>query len=208
MKGSPDSPADRGKSGRRLGVVSAAVAAVLLVLAILWATDREDPVTSPSATQVVPTSTRSMPGSSNPVPAQDEVIVAEGLFEGSSFDWFMTAWETSDGRTCARLGGVECFLIPVGGHLSDLFITEDLFPGGQPGWCGYGTVTGANSVRLHLADGTEADPAVYSSPEFDVDFFVHCRMGDSQSAGVAALAADGTVLEEMPDPDADQPEPP
>jgi hypothetical protein len=184
-------------------MVLAAVAAVLLVLAILWAMDGEDPMVVQTATQVVPTPTSSVPGSSDPVPTQDEVVVAEGLFEGSSFDWFLTAWESGDGTICARLGGMGCFSIPEGGHLSGLFITEDVFPAGQPGWCGYGTVKGADSVRLDLTDSTEADAAVYSSPEFDVDFFVHCQMGDSQSAGVAALAADGTVLEEMPNPDAE-----
>lgn len=207
MNVSTSSPADKGsKSGRRPGVVFAALAAVLLVLAILWATDGEDPMAAPTTTQV-PTSTSSVPVSSDPI-FQDEVIVAEGLFEGSSFDWFMTAWRSSDGTTCARLGGVGCFSIPEGGHLSGLFITEHVFPEGQPGWCGYGTVTGADSVRLDLADGTEVDATVYSTPEFDVDFFVHCQMGDSQSADVVALAADGTVLEEVPDPDADQPETP
>ena len=182
--------------------VGLGTAAVVILLGVIsfWAFPREPSTPTPTDT---PPAT--VPGTIETVPPEDEVIVAEGLFEGSSFDWFMTAWETSDRTICARLVEVGCFSIPEGGHLSDLFIAEGL-PGRQPGWCGYGTVTGADSVRLRLADGREADATVYSSPDFDVDFFVHCQMGDRQSAGVAALAADGTVLEVMPDPETDQPD--
>lgn len=188
-------------------VVGLGTAAVVILLGVVsfWVFPDEPSAPTPTDTPPATAPGTFEPGPLETVPPEDEVIVAEGLFEGSSFDWFMTAWETSDGTTCARLGGVGCFSIPEGGHLSGLFITEG-FPGGQPGWCGYGTVTGADSVRLHLADGTEADATVYSSPEFDVDFFVHCQMGDSQSARVAALAADGTVLDETTDPETDQPD--
>lgn len=176
------------------GVVAiAAVAAVVLPLIFLNVPSSDQ--TSPSDLGQDSSATTSIPvDSTDPAPAEDGIVVATGVFAGSSAEWELTAWASEDGEVCAELGGVGCFTIAEGEHLSGMFVTEP----SAASWCGYGTVINAASVEIELADESTVNATVVAHPEFAVDFFVHCQIGGGPGVRLAAIGADETVLEELP----------
>ena len=177
-------------------VVAAAIAALVLPLILLNA---------PSSDQISPSDlgqdsvvTTSIPvDSTDGTPAEDRFVVATGVFVGSSGEWELTAWETEGGEVCADLGGIGCFMIAEGSHLSGMFVTAPAGAGPR-GWCGYGTVVNAASVQIVLAGETTVNATVVTHPEFGVDFFVHCQTDGEPAGRLAAIGADGTTLEELP----------
>lgn len=184
----------RMSSGWMIGLGTATVVILLGLVSFLMAPS--EPTLAPPVNLPPPATTQAheLDDPFRSVPPEEEILIAQGVFEGSSMEWRMTAWTADSGTTCVRLGGVSCFSIPEDRHLSGLFITEPQ-PGGQAGWCGYGTVTAAASVQLRLPDGSTVEAPIYSNPEFEDDFFAHCQLGDQPTEGAAALAADGTILQ-------------
>lgn len=77
-----------------------------------------------------------------------------------------------------------------------MFVAEPATRGAS-GWCGYGTVVDADSVQIVLADETTVNATVVAHPEFDVDFFVYCQIDGWPAGRLAAIGADGTILEEL-----------
>lgn len=185
----------RTPAGWTVGLAAAAVV-ILLGVGSFWVFSPEP--TTPSPVGDTPTTSIAVGTEpSDSARSGERFVVATGVFADSAIDWQLTAWQTGSGEVCAELGGVGCFTIRDGGYLSGMFITEPA-AGGQEGWCGYGTVVDADSVELVLTDDTTVFVPVYEHPEFDVDFFVHCQVGGGPAGRLAAIAADGTILEELP----------
>lgn len=133
-------------------------------------------------------------------PAGPEVIIAEGTYLGSTDDWQMSAFITTDGYLCLQIGGIGCIGdIPSDGHLGAL-LTDSGFESGQEArWCAYGTSRDAASVQLRLPDGTQTAAPIFSNPDFEFDFYAFCSLGDRPPIKVSALDSNGNIIDVIPD---------
>lgn len=136
-----------------------------------------------------------------PEPVGPEVIIAEGTYLGSTIGWQMSAFNTTEGHLCIRLNGMGCIGdIPSGEHLGALLTDYSGFETGQEArWCAYGTVRDADSIQLRLPDGTQTAAPIFTNPEFDVDFYAYCSLGDQPANEVTALDSDGNLIDVVPD---------
>ncbi|MGF1618795.1 MAG: hypothetical protein ACFCU2_13480 [Acidimicrobiia bacterium] len=135
-----------------------------------------------------------------PEPAGPEVSIAEGTYQGSTRAWRMSAFQTTEGNLCIRLEGMGCIGdIPPGEHLGALLTDTGFDDGEENRWCAYGTVRDTDTVRLHLPDGTQTTAPIFTAPEFDVDFYAYCSLGNQPANQVTALDADGNIIDVVPE---------
>lgn len=135
-----------------------------------------------------------------PEPAGPEVTIAEGTYQGTTIGWRMSAFETTEGNLCIRLEGLGCVgNIPAGEHLGALLTSSGFEAGEGSQWCTYGTVRNTDTVRLRLPDGTQTTAPIFITPEFDVDFYAYCSLGDQPANQVTAQDADGNIIDVVPE---------
>jgi len=135
-----------------------------------------------------------------PEPAGPEVTIAEGTYHGSTVGWQMSAFNTTEGDLCLRLSGMGCVTdMQSGEHLGALLTSYGFDAGQEALWCAYGTVRGAEAVQLRLPDGTQTIAPIFTNPDFDVDFYAYCSLGDDPANEVTALDSNGDILDVVPD---------
>lgn len=135
-----------------------------------------------------------------PEPAGPEAMIAEGTYDGSTVGWRMSAFNTTEGNLCIRLSGMGCVTgMQSADHLGALLTSSSFDAGEEARWCAYGTVRDAEAVQLRLPDGTERVAPIFTSPDFDVDFFAYCSLGDQPASEVSALDSAGNVIDVVPD---------
>lgn len=135
-----------------------------------------------------------------PEPVGPEVTIAEGTYQGSRIGWRMSAFRSTDGSLCIQLEGMGCISdIPPGKHLGALLTSSGFEAGEDNRWCTYGTVRNADTVRLRLPDGTQTTAPIFTTPNFAVDFYAYCSLGDQPANQVTALDADGNIIDVIPE---------
>lgn len=135
-----------------------------------------------------------------PEPAGPEVTIAEGTYQGSTTGWRMSAFQTTEGNLCIRLEGMGCISdMPPGEHLGALLTSSGFEAGEDNRWCAYGTVRSADSVQLRLPDGTQTTAPIFTTPNFDVDFYAYCGLGDQPPNQVTALDTNGNIIDVIPE---------
>jgi hypothetical protein len=135
-----------------------------------------------------------------PEPAEPEVTIAEGTYQGSTVGWQMSAFSTTEGDLCVRLSAMGCIGdIPSDEHLGALLTSSGFEAGQETRWCAYGTVREADSVLLRLPNGNQTAASIYTNTDFDVDFYAYCSLGDRPANEVRALDSNGIIIDVVPD---------
>ncbi len=57
----------------------------------------------------------------------------------------------------------------------------------------------ADSVHLRLSDGNQTAAPVVTNPNFDVDFYAYCSLGDQPANQVTALDSNGNLIDVIPE---------
>lgn len=125
-------------------------------------------------------------------PVGEEVIIAEGINQGQP--WKLSAFYTTSSNLCVRLGGMACVTDPRLSPHVGVLMTATIGTEPASEWCAFGLVREAAAVELRLPDGSTKTAAIYTSPDFGVEFFAYCDVGRRPTQAVGLDSA-GTVID-------------
>ena len=198
----PDPPERRGRGWAALAVT--AVLTVAIGATVLWVTDGQGtPPAVPgdsTTTTVLTTEEEDAIEPEAPRPSGPEVVIAEGVVEGSDETWRLSAFVSTAGELCMRLrGALHCGPVPNPATLlSSPSTSVGYFPGPRLSCVSGGLAREVADVTLTFSDGSRVTAAIHPGGELPASFYAYCWVGDLDLVSVGqVLDTDGETLADL-----------